>query len=136
MLRIGRILVEAAFPEAIDWYGDDRDVYATRVGEMGNYVANVLDTSMRQILGSEQADLYYDLSSWGVAEVWDPISEILIEGDVTVFDWTWGYQSLQKSPLAVRLAPGNGRVIYTSFHNEPQTTVDMDLLLKDIILSL
>ena len=131
--------VEAAFPDAIDWFGDDRDVMATRAGEMGNYTARVLNESMKQLLGSEQAELYYDLGAWGVAESVGPNSEVLIEGDILAYDWdNWNdpYQEVKSSPLAVRLNPGQGTVIYTTFHNEPQTTVDMDLLLKDFILSL
>ena len=131
--------VEAAFPNAIDWFGDDRDVMATRAGEMGSYTADVLNEGMQQLLGSTKADLYYDLSAWGVAEGVGSNSEILIQGDVLVYDWSnWNdpYQELKASPLAVRLNPGQGTVIYTSFHNEPQTTVDMDLLLRDFILSL
>ena len=39
-------------------------------------------------------------------------------------------------PLAVRHTAGEGVVLYTTFHNEPQLTEDMDNLLKEFVLSL
>ena len=131
--------IESTFPDAVDWFGDDHMPDAAKAGEMGNYFATVLDEGMKQLLGSETADLYYDLGSWGVAESVGPNTEILIEGDVLAYDWedyTDPYVEVKKSPLAVKFHPGDGTVIYTSFHNEPQTTVDMDILLRDIILTL
>jgi hypothetical protein len=131
--------VEAAFPDAVDWFGDDRSMEAAKAGEMGNYFGTVLDEGMKNLLGTEVADLYYDLGAWGVAEDVGPNTEVLIEGDVIAYNWEdWAnpYVEVRNSPLAVKFHPGDGTFIYTSFHNEPQTTVDMDLLLKDIILSL
>ena len=131
--------VEVAFPDAVDWFGDDHADMDAKVGEMGVYYANVLNEGMKKVLGSDTAELYYDLSSWGVAESVGANTEVLIEGDIVAYDWEdWEnpYREVKNSPLAVKIKPGNGTVIYTSFHNEPQTTVDMDKLLRDIILSL
>jgi hypothetical protein len=131
--------VEAAFPDAVDWFGDDRDDLAAKAGEMGVYYADVIDEGMKKVLGSETAELYYDLSSWGVAEAAGANTEVLIQGDIIAYDWndwTNPEREVKASPLALKFQPGSGTVIYTSFHNEPQTTVDMDKLLKDIILSL
>jgi len=131
--------VEAAFPNAVDWFGADESMENARAGEMGNYYGTVLDEGMQQLLGSDTADLYYDLGSWGVVEAVGPNTEVLIQGDVLAMDWSdWNdpYRDVPDSPLAVKFNPGKGTVIYTTFHNEPQTTVDMDILLKDIILSL
>ena len=50
-------------------------------------------------------------------------------------DPTWGSGSSQDVPLAVQIDDG-GRVIYTTFHNEQQITVDMEALLMEIILKL
>ena len=44
-------------------------------------------------------------------------------------------KSQSGSPLAVQFDDG-GRVIYTTFHNEHQLTVDMELLLTEIIFKL
>jgi hypothetical protein len=131
--------VEVAFPDAVDWFGDDHADMEAKVGEMGVYYANVLNEGMKKVLGSDTAELYYDLSSWGVAESVGANTEVLIEGDIVAYDWEdWEnpYREVKNSPLAVKIKPGDGTVIYTSFHNEPQTTVDMDKLLRDIILSL
>ena len=37
---------------------------------------------------------------------------------------------------AAQFAVGRGRVTYTSFHNQAQTTADMDTILEHLILSL
>ena len=65
-----------------------------------------------------------------------PPPESLQVGLTTYTDWTTWSSGSQTGPLAARLEEGTGQVIYTSFHNESQATVDMDVLLQEIILSL
>jgi len=129
-------IFEAAFPDAVDFYGNDsfEDVI---VGVAGNIRADVIDPNFRTILGSNVADLRYDLDSWAVAVSAGSNADILIQGDAQTFDWwTFSYDTVRSAPLALRISRGEGRAIYTSFHNENQITVDMQKLLEEIILSL
>ena len=121
--------VELAFPGQIDFYGDDSRSGAAYVGNTGSIHATVLDTDMQSVLGSSTADLSYDLDAWVV--ITEANAEVLIRGDVQ----TWGAGPQEGVPLAVQIDSG-GRVIYTTFHNEQQITVDMEALLMEIILKL
>lgn len=121
--------VELTFPGQIDFYGDDNRSGAAYVGNMGSINATVLDPDMKSVLGSSTADLNYDLDSWAVITA--SSAEVLIRGDVQA----WGAGPQQDVPLAVQIDDG-GRVIYTTFHNEQQITVDMESLLMEIILKL
>lgn len=120
--------VEIAFPGEIDFFGEDSRAGAAYVGSMGSVTATVLDADMKGVLGSNAAELNYDLDSWAV--ITDTQSEVLLRGDVR----TWNGQQ-EGVPLAVQIDSG-GRVIYTTFHNERQITVDMEALLMEIILKL
>jgi hypothetical protein len=129
---------EKGFPDAVDFFGEDSRVDSARVGSMGNIMGDVLDANMQAVLGSNTADLYYDLSSWAVAESVDSSNtEVLIRGNATYEDYmSWSFGTVANSPLAIRFEKGGGTAIYTSFHNERQATVDMTRLLEEIILSL
>jgi hypothetical protein len=129
---------EKGFPDAADFYGEDSRVDSARVGAMGNIMAEVLDANMQLVLGSNVADLYYDLGSWAVAEGVDSsTTEVLLRGTANYEDYlSWDFGSVPNSPLAIRFEKGGGTAIYTSFHNERQATVDMTRLLEEIILSL
>jgi hypothetical protein len=125
------VAVEAAFPGAIDMYGRDDFWDQAYAGEKGSIRADVIDPSMIALLGRDQADLNYDLAMWAVAEGVGPTTTTLLTGSFPL--WPSGH--IEHAPLAVELNDG-GRVIFTTFHNEPQMTEDMEIILKEIILSL
>ena len=86
-------------------------------------------------LGSDQASIYYDLGSWAAPDRVDHGTPLL-RGTYTYYHpVTWNPVS-EEGPLAARMGDGSGTVLYTSFHNEQQTTLDMDVLLQEIIFSL
>lgn len=121
---------EAAYPNALDFQGEDKTYGSAYLGMAGKIKATVLDADMQAVIGSSTADLNYDLDAWAVVTSASASATVLIEGDARL----WG-ATVKKSPLAAEIRPG-GRMIYTSFHNEQQSTVHMDLLLMEIILSL
>ncbi len=130
-------LVEASFRDQHVFHGNDLQPGAAYAGVSGMVTANVLDPSMQQLLGSNEAVINYDLDSWA-AMVTADYAEVLIEGQYTYYSDSGPFTATETrfAPLASRFAYGQGTVIYTSFHNEQQTTFDMDLLLQDIVLSL
>lgn len=125
--------VEAAFPQAIDFWGDDTFPEEAYGGIGGTFTGAVLDPTMRTLLGRDTASLYYDLTGWAVAVGAAPSAEVLLTGPVRVF---WGDEVIHGSPLAVRFEADAGRVVFTTFHNEPQLTRDMEAVLLEMILSL
>ncbi len=128
---------EAAFSDSVDFYGNDSDVNSARKGVSGDLKVDVIDESMKAILGGSTAELKYNLDVWAVPTSTKSDVNILVQGDPTVFadDWYITTEKLNNVPLAVRLDK-EGSAIYTSFHNEAQSTDDMELLLNEIILSL
>ncbi len=128
---------EVAFPDAITFYGNDNISGDAYVGESGNVNADVIDANMQAVLGKSTANINYDLAAWALMESANSTATVLLEGDATYFDWnTWQMGELKNVPLAVQIKPNGGNMIYTSFHNERQTTGDMDKMLEEIILSL
>lgn len=126
-------VAEVAFPNMADFYGDDGQHGAAYVGEMGKVTAEVLDSDMQIALGKNSATLDYNLSMWAVMEQVTEGDELL-RGNIKYLDG-WNYSSMT-APLAVRKNSGSGQMLYTSFHNEAQSTGDMDRLLEEVILSL
>lgn len=132
------MFVEATFPEQIDFHGDDHNFEAARVGSEGFVDATVIDENMQTVLGSDRANINFDLASWVIASGIHSEAETLISASVNMYDWSSNLDStIPNAPLAVRFQAGEGTVIFTSFHNEHQnTTFDMKELLKEIIFSL
>lgn len=129
-------LVEEAFPGAIDFYGDDTLDYEAQVGVTSNVAAEVLDADMAALLGSGQATIRYDLDAWVAVRGGGDGTDVLVRGDPQVYDLNTGKESaLQDVPLAVSFER-EGTVLYTTFHNERQTTMDMDELLREMVLRL
>lgn len=126
-------LVEATWPGQQRFHGDDSLLGEAFVGLSGTVDADVLDPVMADLLGSDRAALNYDLDSW--AAMISANGEVLIEGDYRYLDGPFGGVETRTAPLAYRMQD-NGTVLYTTFHNERQTTVDMEAILQEIILSL
>jgi len=130
-------VLEGPFPSAADFMGDDADTWAAYVGTMGHVTGDIRNPSLKTALGKETADINYDLDSWASIRAAGN-AEVLIEGTFSWMDMNSMDYSPQShhGPLAVRYAAGSGLVLYTTFHNEPQITEDMDNLLKEFVLSL
>lgn len=118
--------IEASFPDKLDFYGEDSVLGDARVGGRGFVDGLVLDPAMANLLGTNAAQINFDLPEWVVMEGQDASAETLVEADLGTF----------RAPLASRFTSGQGRVIYTSFHNEVQATFDMQRMLEEIVLSL
>lgn len=132
-------LVESAFSPKIDFFGEDSVYGSAQVGVDGPVMADVLDPVMQALLGGTSADINYDLGMWVVPQAVNTDVEILLEARVSALDlWTGSMTVVPDAPIASRFDFGEGRVIYTSFHNEHQTgtTLDMMRILEEIVLSL
>ena len=117
--------------------GDDSDSWAAYVGTTGHVTGDVRNASLQVALGKDTAEINYDLDSWASIEAADE-AEVLIDGTFTWMDMasTDFSSHTHHGPLAVRYTSGKGVILYTTFHNEPQITEDMDNLLREFVLSL
>lgn len=131
--------VEIAFPESVDFEGDDSEQNAAAVGESGPMTANVSDSALATALGATTVSLNYDLPQWVVPTSAAGNARVLVTGNASAFDYsTFQTYNIPNAPLAVQFHFGQngGSVIYTSFHNEQQSTADMDLILNYMVFEL
>ena len=126
-------LFSVAFPSLITFAGDDASYSSAAVGESGYYTVNVLDSGLQTLLGSSNADINYDLPSW-VVPASTASGEVLVRGSVLFYE-NWTNMVTKDVPLVIA-GSDNGRILYTSFHNEAQTTLDMDRMLEQMALDL
>ncbi|MDP6932332.1 MAG: carboxypeptidase-like regulatory domain-containing protein, partial [Myxococcota bacterium] len=71
---------ESAFPDAVTFYGADGTYGSAQVGESGEIIADVIDTTLITLLGDATAQLNYDLSAWVVAESVKSNVDVLLQG--------------------------------------------------------
>jgi hypothetical protein len=119
-------LIEAAFPDLVDWYGDDTEIDAAQRGLDGTVIGRIVDQDLADFmelpLGSE-VEVIFNFGVWAVAESVSEDVRVLLEGDVQVDDPVTGeVRTLTDVPLVFSASIDGGRVVYTSFHNEAQIT--------------
>ena len=71
------------------------------------------------------------LGIWAVMDSVASGVNVLMKGPAVVDGVT-----LTDRPYVVQFSSGSGRVTYTSFHNEAQTTADMDVVLEQLLFTL
>ncbi len=119
--------VDGAYPGRIVFLSPE-----PRVGEgMDGVPARILDASLQAALGRTTASINFNLGGWVVIDSVPAPGEVLISGPVTTYA-----DAFPDKPFVARFADGSGRVTFTSFHNEAQTTQDMDVLLEQMLLGL
>lgn len=131
--------VEIAFPDSIDFEGTDTQQNAAAVGESGPMTAQVSDPALATALGDTTVSLNYDLPQWVVPTAIGGNARVLVTGNASAFSYeTFQTYNIPNAPLAVQFHFGSngGSVIYTSFHNEQQSTQDMDLILNYMVFEL
>lgn len=130
--------VEGPFPNFVDFIGDDNDAAAPRVGVEGHYTGVVRDPAIASALGSTSAALYFDLPIWVAMQSAPNAADVMIEGNFRYNTDPYGFSPDQSiyAPLAAKTRTYGGTVLYTTFHNESQTTRDMDVILQEIIFHL
>jgi hypothetical protein len=127
-------VLETTFPDAIDFLGNDYDIWDPLAGPSGEITAVVMDENLQAALGSSEATVMFDMGEWAVPQtLGDGVA--LVEAQVTAVDM-WGIETSLVSPLVVRLDHGEGTVYYTTFHNEPQLSGDMLVILEQIVENL
>ncbi len=133
------VFIEEAFPNKIDFFGEDPNYMVSAVGSEGNVQAHIHDDAMQSILSASSANIHYDLPGWIVIENVASDVEVLVAGDIHYYisPYSTATNIIGNAPLSVRYEEGEGRVIYTTFHNEHQaTTLSMHALLQEMIFSL
>jgi hypothetical protein len=118
--------LRAAFPEFVD---------ATKAGAQGmdrHLDATVEDPDLREVLGP-RAPLHFDREEWRPATFRGAGVTTYLRGSFRI---NGGGAVPIEAPLLVKLACGQGSVIFTSFHNGKQENSELEKkLLKYLVLS-
>lgn len=136
-------LIEAVWPEKIDFLSDDLTNSAAEHGEDGTYTMDVLEPGLRDYEGADQVDIDFSFGNFALVST-------VASGVTTYLQGNIGYRvngtvgTLTDTPVTVGFTEGTGRVIFTSFHQESdgeeteelETDGPEDLALRYIIFSL
>lgn len=134
------VLGEWSFPDKVEWYGDDSpssmgtDTSPQVIPSGTNVTASVVDGSLANYLGKLTIPITFDqgpqIAPLSVAN--GAFAHVI--GDIKV-----AFQlDIEDAPLALSYVPaqGAGRVMYTNFHNDAQTTADMLTILQYLVFRL
>ncbi|MBI5526397.1 MAG: hypothetical protein HY897_08675 [Deltaproteobacteria bacterium] len=120
--------VEQAFPDHITFFGDDLTPHSAAAGMSGVIPGIVMDGPLGAYLGKSEVELNYNLGQWVVTTDSGPETKVYVKGNVPD-------PEVPGAPLLVSFSEGDqgGRVVYTTFHNEAQTSADMDAILEFLV---
>jgi len=130
-------VVEKSWPDMLDFRGTDSVLWSPAVGKADTYRVSVLDPDMVASLGGVgYANVRYDLEGWITPTGFGSGVVPMVEGEYDFYNLMTGATLSGEGPLAAKMTVGDGAVIFTTFHNEAQITLDMEYLLREIIWAL
>ncbi len=130
----GGEVLNLVFPSRVNFLGPVADFSEAQVGEDGGEAGDIVDADLSLALARDSISINFDYGMWVVLE---PLAQqpqdlrVWVVADVA----TWS-GPVQTSPLLVQFAHGQGRVLFTAFHNESQVTQDMEDVLNYIVFEL
>ncbi len=116
--------IDTTFPGYIHYLDDPFN------GADQSVIADIVDPGLAGFLNSPTVEIEFLLDSWVTIESVSDAVTVYLAGDYRLMDGT----SDNDKPLSVSFAYGEGRVVYTSFHNEGQTTEEENKLLSYLVL--
>ena len=134
-------LIEAAFPDAIEFLGEDTAYDAAQHGEPQTLNGHVVDAALQEHLGmdsgSSEVEVIFRFDSFAVMEDVGSGTDVLGEGDIVYQDGA-DLITLEDSPLLVVFESGNrgGKVIYTPLQTVAQITTDVQDIIDFLVLQL
>ncbi len=136
-------MVRIAFPGRINFRGSESTFGDSRRGLANSALpAQVVDSGLSTALARTNLTLSLNLDIWSVmdARPTQPASlTVLVKGNATECDDTlfcFTTSTVYDVPLVVHFDYGAGRVLFTSAHNEAQTTADLRDVLHYAIFEL
>jgi len=128
-------IVEAVWPDFIDFLGDEAPDAAKFGFTPFDITANITDASMALALGQNTMALHYPYpgsNGWVVMESVSPQTTVYVRADAETYE----NGTLTNVPHTVAFRPGAGRVLFTSFHQEPGINPDMQRILQLLMFEL
>lgn len=127
-------LIEATFRDKIDFVGDDDAAPGTADQGLAvdNLVASIVDFDMAGLFGRSTATLNYPLPLWSMMQDVAPDVDVFLMADADTVDG----RIIRDAPQIVGFDHGNGRVTYSSFHQEPDSHPDQLRILQLLMFEL
>jgi len=134
-------VVEQAFPEFVGWQngsGTTESIDPAKVGAAGALTANVVDPGIRAALGQSTVELSFDLAVWVMMRQTALATRVYIRGNPRQCAGCTCQPgaTVNNVPLTVGFDVGQGRVVFTSFHQERNITDDMLQVLNLLVFEL
>lgn len=130
-------VVERAFPSTIEFFGDDLVASSAERGEMtGVQPATIVDAALASSMLQTTIELHYPYGAWAVMQGVAPDVRIYIRGDANVRNIAGSLETIGDVPHTVGFSAGQGKVIYTSFHQEPGLNLDAQRVLQLLVFEL
>jgi hypothetical protein len=127
-------LIEAIWPDSLEFYGDDLEVDAAQAGLLGTVSATVSDSVLATTLDQENVNVAFNFSNWSVIESVGSDVEVHLRGDIPYrISASEGTGTMEDVPLLVSFEKGGGQVIFASFHWAAQTPELGQALMTEII---
>lgn len=112
-------IVQAMFPS---------DIVTVKSAPSQNITGTITDGGLEQFVGKPSVLIAYDLSAWKTLSQISSTPTVLVRGNIATDD-----DGTQDQALAISMAHGAGRVVYTTFHNEAGITADQLVVLRYFI---
>ena len=125
-------IIEVAFPEKIDFFGNDNQRGSGDQGDTVDVQASVLDNTLATRLGSNTVGLHFGLTTWSVMTSVASDVDVYIKADVPLLDGS----TVHDAPMTVGFHHGSGHVVYSSFHEEPGIGTGQEQILKLLMFEL
>jgi len=121
-------LISKAFPDRILFFGGDD---GARSGVTGKVQAKIVDPGLASVIGKSQVEITFDLSGWVIIDKAGAGAQVHMTAPIQTNDYSGsGEAATSEKPLVVTFREGKGAVLYTSFHNEAQTSTDVGKILN------
>jgi hypothetical protein len=125
-------LIEVTFPDKIDFLGEDLTRGSADRGAIADVTADVVDDVLASGLGRTTANLHYALETWSTMIAVADDVDVYLRADSPLLDGT----TLADVPQIVGFHHGEGRIVYSSFHQEPGSHPDQVRLLELLMFEL
>lgn len=128
-------MVEAAWPDFLEFVGDDGVLDAAQTGAAGTVASDVVEPLLEASTELDKLVLEYNFSRHVVIESAGYGARVWLTGDVAYTDPDRGSQTLRDSPLMVTWDPptGDGRVVMMTFNIDAQPDQVIDTLLNSTV---
>jgi chitodextrinase len=105
----------------------------TQIPDPQTINTSIVDTGLATYLGRNNLQVTFNLDHWAIATRIPSDSTVYVQSEYLYIN---GNRVTSRQPLAFSFRHGEGRVFYTSFHNNAQATGDMMQFLEYLIFNI